>query len=62
MKQLTIIATIFSISRLTGFFGRNFGFEVRHITGWDAFSRLGLGTEVLGLPLLLDCFKRRGQV
>jgi magnesium transporter len=61
MKQLTIIATIFlPLSWLTGFFGQNFGFEVAHISSWESFAGLGIGTELLGLLMLLVYFKRRG--
>jgi magnesium transporter len=61
MKQLTIIATIFlPLSWLTGFFGQNFGFEVRHIASWESFVGLGIGTELVGLILLLVYFRRRG--
>jgi magnesium transporter len=61
MKQLTIIATIFlPLSWLTGFFGQNFGFEVRNIGSWESFAGLGIGTELIGLIILLIYFKRRG--
>jgi magnesium transporter len=61
MKQLTIIATIFlPLAWLTGFFGQNFGFEVRHIAGFSAFFWLGLVAELAVAAGLLVYFKRRG--
>jgi magnesium transporter len=60
-KQLTIIATIFlPLSFVVGFFGQNFDFMVRHISGADAFWLLGIGTELVTVILMLVVFKRRG--
>jgi magnesium transporter len=61
MKQLTIIATVFlPLTFLTGFFGQNFGYLLRHITGPAVFWGLGVGVEVLAVVILMMLFRRRG--
>jgi magnesium transporter len=61
VKQLTVIAAIFlPLSFIAGFFGQNFGWLVRHISGWPEFFILGLGLQVFTVVLMLVYFKRRG--
>ena len=61
MKQLTVIATIFlPLTFMTGFFGQNFGWLVRHIGGPGTFAIFGIGSEIVVIATLLAFFKRRG--
>jgi magnesium transporter len=61
MKQITVIAAIFlPLTFITGFFGQNFGWMVRHVDGAIAFFALGVGLELATIVVLLGYFHRRG--
>jgi len=62
MKRLTIIATIaLPLIVISGFFGQNFGFLVRHINGVASFAGLGIGMP-LALFVLLVVYMRRKHI
>jgi magnesium transporter len=61
MKQLTIIATIFlPLAFITGFFGQNFGWMVRHVNSLTAFLVLGIGGVLVSTLALYAYFRRSG--
>jgi magnesium transporter len=59
MKRLTIVATIFMpLTFIVGFFGMNFTWMVRHITGFWPFFLLAVVTQVMVVVAMLIVFRR----
>jgi magnesium transporter len=60
MKRLTIVATIFMpLTFIVGFFGQNFAWMVREITGFWPFFWLAVVSEVVVVVAMLIWFRRR---
>ncbi len=63
MKRLTIVATIFMpLTFIVGFFGQNFSWMVRTITGFWPFFWLAVVSEVVVVVAMLIWFRRRQWV
>jgi magnesium transporter len=60
MKRLTIVATIFMpLTFIVGFFGMNFTWMVRQVTGFWPFFWLALVTQAVTIAVMLLWFRRQ---
>jgi magnesium transporter len=58
--RLTVLATIaLPLIVISGFFGQNFGFLVRHINSAAAFLGLGIGLPLVSFAILMLYLRRR---
>jgi magnesium transporter len=61
--RLTVLATIFvPLTIITGFFGMNFGWLVRHIDSFASFLVLGIGGMVVPVALIWTWLHRAGYL
>jgi len=60
VERLTVLSTILlPLIVLTGFFGQNFAWMVRHVGSWEAFVLLGLVLPVMAATLLVYYLRRQ---
>jgi magnesium transporter len=63
VRRLTLVSTVFlPLTFITGFYGQNFGWLVRHVDSFGAFAVFGLAGLLIPFVGLLAWFRRGGYV